>query len=52
MVLEECKTLLMVALGCRGIAPLHAALTWTPVQVGGVSVSLGTAGQCEEGVGR
>ncbi|GAB4816983.1 hypothetical protein N2152v2_004029 [Parachlorella kessleri] len=32
MVLEECKTLLMVALGCRGIAPLHAALTWTPVQ--------------------
>ncbi len=34
LALEESKSLVMVAVGCRGIAPLHAALTWTPVQVG------------------
>lgn len=43
MVLEESKSLVLVGIGCRGIAPLHAALTWTPVQVrcavyGGVGV--------------
>lgn len=32
LLLEECKSLIMVGKGFRGIAPLHAAITWTPVQ--------------------
>jgi len=29
--LEENRPLLMIAMGARGIAPLHAVLSWTPV---------------------
>ena len=31
--LEEARPLLLVGAGGRGIAPLRAALEWTPVQV-------------------
>jgi hypothetical protein len=30
--LEDSRNLLLVAYGCRGIAPLRAAIEWTPVQ--------------------
>lgn len=30
--MEDARNLLLVGAGCRGIAPLRAALEWTPVQ--------------------
>lgn len=30
--LEDARNLLMIGADCRGIAPLRAALEWTPVQ--------------------
>jgi hypothetical protein len=30
--LEDARNLLLVGAGCRGIAPLRAAVEWTPVQ--------------------
>ena len=30
--LEESRPLLMVGVGCRGMAPLRAVLSWAPVQ--------------------
>ena len=30
--LEDARNLLLIGAGCRGIAPLRAAIEWTPVQ--------------------
>ncbi len=30
--LEDARNLLLIGSGCRGIAPLRAAIEWTPVQ--------------------